>query len=352
MTGFERGDPVVERTTHCRDVHPILRATRHNASHEEGCSRMRTSTFVVVVLLSIIMAGPRFRRRATPQASRPSMPRCSSMSRRRLPIEPMCCAYSANAEVKAVAEKADLRRATTAVASLEPGVDQLADQARQVDEALAGGQSKVTISTTVIIIILLVILPSSQSTDIDQQLFGGPAAGVLLAVVVLLGEAEGAQSGRPSPSRRSIHLTIRGACGGAARRRWSCATGARGLDAESFAHLVDRSASGILQPRSSTTFADGVGRDAIAGTNEAIARELDDGRPILTLIEDRPGTFHYIVIEAGLRRGRSYHDPARDCLSNDESRRLRSPMVGGRSLDASLVVPMDAGVEHRHRRRS
>ena len=59
MTGFERGDPVVERTTHCRDVHPILRATRYNASHEEGCSRMRTSTFVVVVLLSIIMAGPR-----------------------------------------------------------------------------------------------------------------------------------------------------------------------------------------------------------------------------------------------------------------------------------------------------
>ena len=39
-----------------------------------------------------------------------------------------------------------------------PGVDQLADQARQVDEALAGGQSKVTISTTVIIIILLVLI--------------------------------------------------------------------------------------------------------------------------------------------------------------------------------------------------
>ena len=35
---------------------------------------------------------------------------------------------------------------------------QLADQARQADEALAGGQSKVTISTTVIIIILLVLI--------------------------------------------------------------------------------------------------------------------------------------------------------------------------------------------------
>ena len=89
------------------------------------------------------------------------MPRCSSMSRRRLPIEPMCCACSAIPRSKPVAEKAglDLRRATTAVASLEgQELTQLAAQARQVDEALAGGQSKVVISTTVIIIILLVLI--------------------------------------------------------------------------------------------------------------------------------------------------------------------------------------------------
>ena len=35
---------------------------------------------------------------------------------------------------------------------------QLAAQARQVDQALAGGQSKITISTTVIIIALLVLI--------------------------------------------------------------------------------------------------------------------------------------------------------------------------------------------------
>ena len=66
-----------------------------------------------------------------------------------------------NPEIKAVADKAglDLRRATTAVASLDgQELTQLATQARQVDQALAGGQSRITISTTLIIIALLVII--------------------------------------------------------------------------------------------------------------------------------------------------------------------------------------------------
>ena len=66
-----------------------------------------------------------------------------------------------NPEVKAVAEKAglDLRRATTAVASLDgQELTQLAAHARQVDQALAGGQSRVIISTTLIIIVLLVLI--------------------------------------------------------------------------------------------------------------------------------------------------------------------------------------------------
>ena len=64
-------------------------------------------------------------------------------------------------EVKEVAGKAglDLRRATSAVATLDG--QQLADaatQARQVEQALAGGQSRITISTTLIIIALLVLI--------------------------------------------------------------------------------------------------------------------------------------------------------------------------------------------------
>ena len=64
-------------------------------------------------------------------------------------------------EVKQVAGKAglDLRRAQSAVATLEgQGLADAAAQARQVERALAGGQSTITISTTLIIIALLVII--------------------------------------------------------------------------------------------------------------------------------------------------------------------------------------------------
>ena len=64
-------------------------------------------------------------------------------------------------EVKSVAEKAgiDLRRATGAVATLDAAeLAQVAAQAQQVEQALAGGQSRIVISTTLIIIALLVLI--------------------------------------------------------------------------------------------------------------------------------------------------------------------------------------------------
>ena len=64
-------------------------------------------------------------------------------------------------EVKEVAGKAglDLRRAASAVATLD-GQDLavVAAQARQVEQSLAGGQSRIVISTTMIIIALLVLI--------------------------------------------------------------------------------------------------------------------------------------------------------------------------------------------------
>ena len=66
-----------------------------------------------------------------------------------------------HSEVKGVAERAgiDLRRATGAVSTLQ-GEDlaRVSAQARQVETAMAGGQSKVVISTTMIIIALLVLI--------------------------------------------------------------------------------------------------------------------------------------------------------------------------------------------------
>ena len=64
-------------------------------------------------------------------------------------------------QVREVAERAglDLRRAETAVAALDDAeVGLIAAQARAVNDALAGGQSTVTISTTLIIIALLVLI--------------------------------------------------------------------------------------------------------------------------------------------------------------------------------------------------
>ena len=64
-------------------------------------------------------------------------------------------------EVRAIAGKAglDLRRAQGAAATLE-GADlaEVAAQARQAEQALAGGQSRITISTTLIIVGLLLLI--------------------------------------------------------------------------------------------------------------------------------------------------------------------------------------------------
>ena len=67
----------------------------------------------------------------------------------------------ARPEIRAVAGDVgiDLRRAEGIVATLDgPALSEVAAQARQVEQALAGGQSSITISTTLIIIALLVLI--------------------------------------------------------------------------------------------------------------------------------------------------------------------------------------------------
>jgi hypothetical protein len=123
---------------------------------------MRRSTSVLVILLSIVSAMPRVQAQASHTASQSAIDAAlqahvSSAAADRADL----LRVLANSEVKAVADKAglDLRRATTAVASLDgEQLAKLAAQARQVDQALAGGQSRVVISTTLIIIALLVLI--------------------------------------------------------------------------------------------------------------------------------------------------------------------------------------------------
>jgi hypothetical protein len=101
-------------------------------------------------------------------------------------------------------------------------------------------------------------------------------------------------------------------CGGAAAAMVLRYWGARGLTAESFGHLVDRSAAGI---RTATLVGElrsrGWSATAVVGSAALVTSELGRGRPVLTLIEDRPGAFHYIVIVGTTAEAIVFHDPAR-----------------------------------------
>jgi len=101
-------------------------------------------------------------------------------------------------------------------------------------------------------------------------------------------------------------------CGGAAAAMVMRFWGERDVSAQTFAHLVDRSAAGI---RTDALIGElrRLGWDAtgVAGTDDLLARELARGRPVVTLIEDHRGTYHYVVIVARHDRGIVFHDPAR-----------------------------------------
>jgi hypothetical protein len=101
-------------------------------------------------------------------------------------------------------------------------------------------------------------------------------------------------------------------CGGAAAAMILRYWGERGLVAESFAHLVDRSAGGIRTKRLVDDLRSrGWNAASIEGTGGRVSAELDRGRPVLALIEDRPGTFHYVVVVAATPQAIVFHDPAR-----------------------------------------
>jgi predicted double-glycine peptidase len=135
-----------------------------------------------------------------------------------------------------------------------------------------------------------------------------------LVAVILLLAAAGAQA-QPAILDVPYVSQSEDLCGGAAAAMVLRYWGERGLTAESFAALVDHSASGI-----STTalVAELVRRGwhamAVAGDREIVAGELAAGRPVIALIEDRPRTFHYIVIVGAIGNSVVFHDPARAAL--------------------------------------
>ena len=101
-------------------------------------------------------------------------------------------------------------------------------------------------------------------------------------------------------------------CGGAAAAMVMRYWGERGVDAETFAPLVDRRAGGI---RTASLVDDLRARRwnaiAIQGSAERIDTEIRAGRPVIALIEERPATFHFVVVVGRNDAGVVFHDPAR-----------------------------------------
>jgi len=111
-------------------------------------------------------------------------------------------------------------------------------------------------------------------------------------------------------------------CGGAAAAMVLRYWGERGLTAESFGHLLDASAAGI---RTSALVGDLKSRGwnalEVRGSDTLLEQQTEQGRPAMVLLEERPGTFHYVVVVANTPSMVLFHDPARApyrALARDE----------------------------------
>lgn len=102
-------------------------------------------------------------------------------------------------------------------------------------------------------------------------------------------------------------------CGGAAvamvLRYW----GDRSAVAEDYAGLVDSDTGGIRTDRlvARTRASGWQAHPATEGRLDAIRTQVDRGRPVIALIEERPDVFHYVVVVGVTNTDVVMHDPAR-----------------------------------------
>ena len=200
------------------------------------------------------------------------------------------------------------------------------------------------------------------------------AVATLACALLLCAPAAWAQTSSPPAPQAPIQILdvpyiaqTEALCGGAAAAMVLRFWGERGLTAESFAHLVDQSASGIR----TTALIDDLRRrgwnaNGVKGSDAVLDRELERGRPTMVLIEDRPGSYHYVVVVASLPTTVVLHDPARapframardeftrrwDAADRwiavvvpDESSGLRTPAVALPSAPASAGTACDGRI--------
>lgn len=101
-------------------------------------------------------------------------------------------------------------------------------------------------------------------------------------------------------------------CGGAAIAMIMRFWGATGVYAETFADLVDTEAQGIRgEDLLRALRARGFDAQSARGSAALAQAGLAERRPLVALIEDRPGRFHYVVIVGWTGGKVIVHDPAR-----------------------------------------
>jgi peptidase C39-like protein len=99
-------------------------------------------------------------------------------------------------------------------------------------------------------------------------------------------------------------------CGGAALAMVLRYWGDRHADVQQFAPLVDRRAGGIANTTLIEAVEDrGWQTITLAGTLDSLRGQLARNRPVILLIEDRPGRFHYVVAVGGSDAELVFHDP-------------------------------------------
>jgi hypothetical protein len=145
------------------------------------------------------------------------------------------------------------------------------------------------------------------------------AAHLLVTVAVGLAATVYAQPAGAQKSGAGLHLLSvpylpqsEALCGGAAIAMVMRYFGATNIYAETFSDLVDRAAGGIHgQDLLNALEARGWRAQSFRGDPAMVQAHLAAGRPVVALIQDRPGRFHYVVV-VGWSSGRVIvHDPAR-----------------------------------------
>ncbi len=138
------------------------------------------------------------------------------------------------------------------------------------------------------------------------------------AAVLLMTAAPAARAQAPAP-----HVPVRlldvpfiqqseALCGGAAAAMVMRYWGATGIDAATFAPLLDSAAGGIRGADLMKALGDrGWKALSFRGDPLLVRARLADGQPVIALIEDRPGVLHYVVVVAWMNGRVVLHDPAR-----------------------------------------